>query len=95
MHEDQPHVSFRLTPELLAQVQTFAVRHDQSLSALCRDALHLVLTNPEPYLAMLSSRVQQHYRPPTSAQAEAAQRYLAEALAVDLTSLLASLPPPP
>lgn len=89
MYDDSPHVSFRLTPELLAQVQTFAARHDQSLSQLCRDALTLLLADPAPYLDLLSSRVLAHYRTPTPAQVAASERLIAEAQMVDLSGLIA------
>jgi hypothetical protein len=94
MHDDQPHVSFRLTPELLAQVQTLAQRHDQSLSQLIRDSLTLLLADPTAYLTMLSDRVLECYKMPTPEQARASQQLIDAAMLTDLSGLIAACTPP-
>src|SRR5262245_53587774 len=77
------------------QVQALAARHDQSLSQLCRDALHLLLSDPAPYLALLSSRVLARHPRPTPAQAAASERLIADAALVDLGALVAACSPSP
>jgi hypothetical protein len=95
MFDDHPRVTFRLDDATLAQAQQLAQRHNQSLSALCRDSLTLLLSDPAPYFALLSARLLQHSKPPTPEQEAAFAEYLATYDGPDIDAILASMPPPP
>jgi hypothetical protein len=89
MLDDSPRITFRLGEAVFAQAQQLAARCEQSLSQLMRDAIGLVLANPAPYLALLSSRVLARHPAPTPAQQGAFERYAVERQAT-LDRLLAT-----
>ena len=95
MLDECPRVTFRVNEAVYDQMLQLAQRHGESLSQLCRDAIALLIANPQPYYDMLSARVLAQHKMPTREQMEASQQLIRDAKLVDMSALVAACSPPP
>jgi hypothetical protein len=91
MRDESPRLHFRCDVHTLAQIQQLAATTEQSVSQVLRDAVEQLLANEPQYRALVMQRTVQKYKPPTPEQHAAAQRLIADAMAIDLSLLFASM----